>query len=68
VPNSLNHPATALAFRSLMSRATRLPSGEMAGLAITAGASNRPSSLPERSIQTALGVAEMDVDMVGKWN
>src|SRR6266496_5856548 len=42
--------STLLAFGSLMSTATRLPSGENVGLHIIAGSPIRPSSFPVRSI------------------
>src|ERR1700674_1536006 len=45
--------STLLAFWSLISSATRLPSGESVGLYITAGSPIRPSSLPDRSIQVS---------------
>jgi hypothetical protein len=43
--------STLFAFWSLMSTATRPPSGESVGLSMMAGSLIWPSSLPDRSIQ-----------------
>ena len=45
--------STLFAFWSLISSATRLPSGESMGFAMMAGSPMRPSSLPDRSIQVS---------------
>ena len=49
--------STLFAFRSLISAATRPPSGESVGFDVMAELPTRPSSLPDRSIQVSTDCA-----------